>query len=433
MLMKVLICDDIENRAGRWATALRSVPGHESLEVVVPPADQLVEAIDSLEKRREVARMTAEERPPTLTADDERSVADNLFDDVAILILDYDLFWLGVDREAETPRLPRRPRLTGEEVAYLVRCYSRCLYIVGLNQFGENTFNLDLGGHVESYADLNIGGKQLGNPGLWGGWVDGYRPSSWPNLLDVAKRQRERSDFLNSRMSLPMLETLGLLEDGFPTVPREALDFLGSGDHVALTFEDFARSGRPRGLDQTDMPWEGQALVRIAASRLAKWLERAVLSGGEALVDRPHLVERFPSLLSHLGADLSAFNRGSYPRGDESPLDHTAAADALFELWFWLSRPAWRWPRLAADTRIEEVADPWSADAPPFRFCEDVSRFLPEEACLTYSADVQSQWVTRHVAGPPAISTARDVAPELYDGEFSLAQIHYEPVDVLER
>lgn len=431
--LKILVCDDVDNRAAKWAAALAGVDaGRSVFEVVVPPEDDLVAAIDSLEKRREVARMTSEARPPDLTPEEKRAVATNLFDDVAILVLDYDLFWLGVNRDAEKRSLPTRARLTGEGVAYLVRCYSRCDYIVGLNQFGENTFDLNLRGHLESYADLNIGGVQLGNPGLWGDWVDGFRPSSWPNLLTAAKAQQDRMSFLATRMSSPVLETLNLVDDGYPTVPREALEFLGS-DPLALTFEQFAVSGRPRGFDKPDVPWEGEALVRVAASRVAKWLEREVLSGTEALVDRPHLVERFPSVLGATEPDLSMLNKGSYPRENQGTLEHPAVAEAMFAHGSWLSRPAWHWPKLSADSRIDEVADPWSGDAPTFRFCEDVSRFLPEEACLTYSAEVRSSWVTRYVAGPPAISAARQIAPELYDGEFSLAKVTYEPVDVLER
>lgn len=286
--LKILVCDDVDNRAARWANALKQVDGGRGLLQVVIPADEdLVAAIDSLEKRREVARMTSEQRPPKLSEEDQRAVHSNLFDDVSILILDYDLFWLGVDRDADTRVLPTRARLTGEEVAYLVRCYSRCEYIVGLNQFGDNPFNLNLRGHLTSYADLNIGGVQLGNPGLWGQWVEGFKPSSWPNLLAAPAAQRERTAFLAERMSRPILATLGLVDDEYPIVPREALEFLGTANPLEVTFSDLAQLGRPHGLDKTDVAWEDSALVKIAASRIAKWLEREVLSGGE--IGRAHV------------------------------------------------------------------------------------------------------------------------------------------------
>ncbi|MDQ1439271.1 MAG: hypothetical protein QOK43_2900 [Acidimicrobiaceae bacterium] len=430
--MKVLICDDIEKRATRWRSALEPLGSHLEL-ADNPDDDEVVEAIISLEKRRDVARLRREHKRLEFGPTDESDVGHNLFDDVDMVVLDYDLFWLGADSEAESHPLPTRPRVTGEQLAYLVRCFSRCAYIVGLNQFGENPFNLDLRGHVGSYADLNIGGVQLGNPGLWGETVVGFRPSAWPNLADVVQAQKQRIEFLADRMTQPVLPTLGLIENGYPTVPREALEFFGGLDPTTMTFAEFAVSGTPRGLDITDAPWEPAALIRIAASRVAKWLEREVLAGGEVLVDRPHLVERFPSLLGDGVKDLAAFDLGAYPRPESSLVDHPAAAAALFENGFWLSRPAWWWQRLAVDHRIAEVKDPWDGEEPPVRFCEDVSRFLPQEACLTYSADVHSPWVTRHVAGPKPLSQALGVAPELYEGPFSLSEVVYEPSDVLER
>ena len=99
------------------------------------------------------------------------------FDNTSIFIIDYDLL-----------KSKAGGFFTGENIAYSVRCFSTCKLIVGLNQFGRNSFNLALKGHPESFADLNLGADQLGNPDLWSGaWGDsrqGYRPWYWPNLSD---------------------------------------------------------------------------------------------------------------------------------------------------------------------------------------------------------------------------------------------------------
>ena len=75
------------------------------------------------------------------------------FDDTSIFIIDYDLL---KSQEAKF--------LTGEIIAYVVRAFSECKLIVGLNQFGTNLFDLTLRGHPESFADLNLGIDQLDNP-----------------------------------------------------------------------------------------------------------------------------------------------------------------------------------------------------------------------------------------------------------------------------
>ena len=54
-------------------------------------------------------------------------------------IIDYDL--LGSQAEKSPTG-----SLTGEIIAYLVRCFSRCKLIIGLNQYGSNPFDLTLRG-----------------------------------------------------------------------------------------------------------------------------------------------------------------------------------------------------------------------------------------------------------------------------------------------
>ena len=48
----------------------------------------------------------------------------------------------------------------------------------------------------------------------------------------------------------------------------------------------------------SDEPWDQGGIERVAAARLGKWLERLVLPGQNVLVDAPHLVSRFPSLVA---------------------------------------------------------------------------------------------------------------------------------------
>lgn len=403
---------------------------------MVPASAHLLASIEGLEERRARARLRREHKQPPPS--ENPATIDNLFDRADLVVLDYDLFWLGGDPASD--ELPSReaPRVTGEQLAYLVRCFSRCRYIVGLNQYGENPFDLNLRGHPESYADVNLGGDQIGNPGLWGMPHSGFRPWIWPNLVEAPALQEQRAVFVAEHSNSPVLSALGLVDsNGIPTVGRDATEFLGSGALEELTFQAFALSGRPRGLDTTDSEWEEGALARIAASRLAKWIERDVLSGQEALVDAPHVVERYPSLAGGAEAPGEAFDRTAQVRQvkdvSDLGLTNAALADASFTPSYWVSRPAWHWPRLVADKRISEVADPWEAESPEWRFCEDLSRFLAEDETLSYTADLASSFITRYVAGPQEISPAASSHPELYSGRHSLAGVVFTPQGVLEQ
>ena len=178
-----------------------------------------------------------------------------------------------------------------------------------LNQFGENSFDLTLRGHPESFADLNLGSTQLHNPGLWGAKTTGYHPWTWPNLSAEPDRMLALVAWVSGRLDEPIVEALQLLDDsGAPAVSREALRFLGPSDPSAVTFHDFVvDSGN--GLDRNDGLWEPEAASRIAAARLAKWLERLVLAGQDFLVDAPHLISRFPSLLPGSRAKAGDWDR----------------------------------------------------------------------------------------------------------------------------
>jgi len=81
----------------------------------------------------------------------------SILDETSVFIIDYDLI-----KASDASGY-----LTGENVSYLVRCFSKCNFIIGFTQFGTNNFDLTLKGQSESHADLKLGSDQLTNPGLW--------------------------------------------------------------------------------------------------------------------------------------------------------------------------------------------------------------------------------------------------------------------------
>lgn len=116
------------------------------------------------------------------------------------------------------------------------------------------------------------------------------------------------------------------------------------------------------------------------------------------MVDAPHLVSRFPSLLTGEVNKRAAWNKTASFRGmSDLGIQYRRIAEFRFGKQDWLSRPAWFWKRLSNFDKIAEVADPWSGARPNQAFCEDVSSFLPREATREFVADLPSPFVRRFV------------------------------------
>jgi hypothetical protein len=392
----VLIYDDEQGTAAGIKDMLSAIEGAD-LKLL---QDANLE-VEILERRRRSARSDDEVNEPSV------------FDDADILIVDYDL--TGTDERQGGPAE------TGERVAYLARCYSRCGTIVALNQYAVTaTFDLSLVGHISSYADINISGDQIGNPALWGMPREGFAPWSWPDLTSAPSLQRRREALLADRLDEPALAVLGLDKPNVSnTLTRNQLAWL-SPDRVPsqATVRQVIGSGRI-GLRPSDVPWSQGGLERVAAARLAKWLERLVLPGQNVLVDAPHLVGRFPSLAAV--ADLSkTTNLG--PEADTGLHAEKVGGHRVAEN-VWVSRPVWLWPTLSENKDIEEVRSPFSMVDTPVFFTEDSSVFRSKDWCRPFAADVEPfsrRYVTREASAGES-----DKPP--YVGPYGLGRVSYQP------
>ena len=377
---RVLLFDDETATRLAWKRRLESLEGFsDEFTIESTDAGELSAILQGLRLRQARAR----------TSDDEDN--GNLLDTVDLLIVDFDLFAGDNRHEA-----------TGEEVAYLARCYSTCGFIIGVNQFGENVFDLTLRGHPDSFADLNIGSAQLANPGLWSYAWNSFRPWHWPLLTEaVDSFHRRASDILGS-LDEKIVDFLGVPLDIKEIVPRSALEFIGTDQAANETsFREFV-SDSGKGVRTKDRVNEPAYIARIAAARVGKWLERLVLPGQNILIDAPHLLERFPSL-GRLSQTSSA---ADWPAGSDllfpSPqvLDLEKIKRHSFERKDWLSRAAWFWPALGDLPDIDEVSDPWSRVSVDLAFCEDLSRFRPLAEVKGFVAEVESPFIQRYVLGP---------------------------------
>ncbi|HJZ11652.1 MAG TPA: hypothetical protein VJ521_05860 [Acidobacteriota bacterium] len=329
-----------------------------------------------------------------------------LLDDVDILVIDNELRDLFDEIGIFT---------SADEVAYMARCFSACGLIVVMNRLAHHPFDLTLNQsferQFESFSDLEIGQKQLSSPALWGmeGKVkakEEFHPWYWPILPkwreDFEKRVADVKEALRNTSSI--LEFFGLAEYQ-EWIPRGILQHLGSGKEY--TFLEFLRTSRfimPL-KDRAILNSEGkvdeptiESVSRIVAARLSKWLEWQILPEMDILVDAPHLVSRFPSLLEGNHASVRVWNATAVRHSEEVPnLKVNLLQGSRFSKAHWLSRPAWYWRKVMNDEKIPDVREPWNIEFVTFVFCEDTSSFAPEEQAKPFRADVESPFSTRYI------------------------------------
>ena len=385
MKENILIYDDeqpqIEAFRKNLIRGLKKAKLDEFFAVKILDEDRLQDAIKTLQARQEGIR-----------ANSRFSYGATQFDDTSIFIIDYDLL-----------KSKAVGFFTGENIAYSVRCFSTCKLIVGLNQFGRNSFDLALKGHPESFADLNLGADQLDNSGLWrGDWGEvrrTFRPWYWPNLSDSLTAFDKRVEEVRDNLDEPICGVLGFDSDVFRLLPRAVVQFIGQveGKETAeTTFREFVtESGnglRPRDKDMEDE----DVMARVGAARISKWLEIFVLPEQDILVDAPHLVSRYPSLIEGDRKKIGTWNKTAQLVGhSELGLNSESIEPFRFQNDHWISRPVWFWDQLREHGQIKELTEPWLTAKPDWVFCEDASRFYRRNACREFLAETSSPFVRR--------------------------------------
>ena len=313
----------------------------------------------------------------------------SILDGTSIFIIDFDLI-----NPSKTGFIP-----SGEDVAYYTRCFSRCGLIVGLNSV-RNIFDLTLEGNPKSFADLNISSDQLDNPGLWGGETNGFRPWYWPDLPKQLKTFEKKIDGVKKNLGLPICDSLGFPKEVVEIFSRNVGEFIGNDPHET-TFRDFVKDSPNvlKGKDNEAIDYMDEEMMgRIAASRVSKWLERLVLPGQDILVDAPHLVMRYPSLLKSDHKKIENWNKtAKFEPYTKLGLDFKTIEQFRFKNDYWLSRPAWFSSKLSDCQDIKEVLEPWTREEIDFVFCEDSSSFYEKKECGTFIAKMESPYDRRFV------------------------------------
>jgi hypothetical protein len=386
-MTRILVCDDERTRATDLSQRIRRLLGVPELEVEALLLDDFIAAIVGLEDRQRAAR---DGKPGS----DTGGQVQNPIDHADVLFVDYDLLKLG-----SSNGLAIRAE-SGERVCYLARVFSDCGIIIGYNQFRYNRrFDLTLRGHIRSFADLNITMDVAASRGFWTDDYTGFRPWSWPMLRNSYDRLNRVSNSLAECMAQPVLEILGLADDRiYDRFTREQLELLSpTKDPRTVTFEDFVYESAI-GLRPRDKTWAPHAAARVAAARLSKWLERSVLPDQNIIVDAPHLISRFPSLIGEPHTEEHWNNTCMLLASvEELGIDTEKLRPYRFKAEDWLSRPAWLWPDVALDSDIPEVRDPWAKRPDHLVFCEDVSRFRRRRQASEFVAEVAPEFARRYV------------------------------------
>jgi len=390
-MKKILIFDDEDRQRKTFVQQVRALGLSESdYEIDIIEPDIVKESFGEILKRQTQFR--------------ERGFWDygtsTPLDNVDILIVDNELrelFNEGIFTSAD-------------EVAYMARCFSTCGLIVVMNRIANNPFDLTLNlsfqGQFESFSDLEIGQTQLSSKALWGVGNEAFHPWYWPVLPkwsdEFEKRLVDVKDALRNNPSI--LEFFGL-EDVKEWMPRNILQGLGIGrEYTFLEFlktSSFALSSKDRAilkgrneLDETTI----ENFVRVVAARLSKWLEWKLLPEMDILVDAPHLISRFPSLLEGDHQSDEVWQATAVRHTEEVPnLKIELLRETQFSKPHWLTRPAWYWRKVMNDERIPDVREPWNIEYIPFVFCEDTSSFIPEQQAALFRAAVESPFSNRFV------------------------------------
>jgi len=390
--MRVRICDDVEKIAEDWVKAVQAATeGHD-----VARMTDAKEEVSSLLQRKLAAERGKDPMAHSCG-----------FDDIDVLAVDYDL--LHLDKAGG--------RTTGEGVARLARTFSKCGAVVVMNQFKGPQFDLGMRGHLDSYADINVDAALIGSAALWRDVepAEGqFNPTTWTPLPKLLHAVRGLSATLEAAgFDAAIMGSLGLSESalaelsdtafGFVDLKSETSDQLGN-----VSVRDFLRRslGEDAPLDTLE-EHAPKVLFDLAAFRIAKWIERAVLRPMDLLVDCAHLVNRLPFMIDPEKLDVTDAKHWVAAAADPknalrwsilAKYFNEAASAAL-------GRTVFDWYRLAGDDEIDKLQDEYLA-IDPIRFflAEDTSRFVEKAAITWFRADFHNFGDRRAIERLPNIT-----------------------------
>lgn len=315
-------------------------------------------------------------------------------------------------------------RLTAEAVIGHLRAFTRIDYFVSLNKNPNVDFDLrHLHGDHESVADLALNTQHLSRRRLWEECGDGqFAPWYWPQLPKAAAKRSKQVDFVRDNLSASIWEALGFPPSAMDYLSRRAKGALNpkvdaDGGIEAVTFWDFFENSRslpPKMRNdlkhsalKDDRP-AMEAISRVTAAELDRWLRKEVLVLQDVLIDLPHLLSRMPIVLGSAVCELSSWNAAitqtNPPYGLDSELFDRHVKPTEFQHGDWAPSPCFWWPEVRKDDVLRDRFFKSEGNWPDAVFCEDVSKFLLAESSgdgpepREFEADIEGSWPRRYVA-----------------------------------
>ncbi|HHX6428658.1 TPA: hypothetical protein ACVGIZ_005005 [Pseudomonas aeruginosa] len=377
--MKYLLLDDDTERAERWKSAISL--SAKSISVDVFDTKKVSELISNLHKGRLDARKDTYKRVSDL----------NEYD---LIIIDYDL--LGLEENGGTAWS------TGAELAYAIRLMCDVGPIIVVNQYGTNPFDLTMKRTVSSYADQDLGGHQITNPGLWqSNSFSDFRPWHWPNLSLEPARFNAMRDFILNNLDRSIIQTLGFEILDFSSarfIGHDILGKIGIND-TATTFRELIQENREiavfnvldKDIDIIKKMDDPQ-LARLTSVIIWQWLEKVVLPNQEVLSDLPHLAPKMPWILKDYTSEES-WNSICDLEIPTAIIDEIGkyqfSPDFLFTRPVYWSEEAKQAIGIPSGFSIDKISD--------LVFCEDASCFSPRTSASNYPSDLlafdKERWV----------------------------------------
>ncbi len=218
MTKRVVVSDDDEVLRDSLKSQIQSVIGERGV-VEAQPVSWVHDNLDALERRMKLVRES--------TSSVALSEVPCDFDEVDILLLDFDLFDGSEDSLLET----------GNDLAYLIRWLSACKIVVVLNEEKTPGFDLRLPDGLDSYADLDIASDFAANARLWGGptKLGEFAPWRWFDLFDASDRRSTQVQWLltDDNLDAPALASLGHSADH--RLASESLGSTGKRERLMAT------------------------------------------------------------------------------------------------------------------------------------------------------------------------------------------------------
>lgn len=373
--MKVRVCDDDEGIAEGWVADIRAA---------VPP-DYDVARMPAA--KDEVSNLLL--RKIAVEKEEDPTAQGCGFDEIDILVIDYDLLHLD----------DAGGRTTGEGVARLARSLSSCGAIVVMNQYKGPQFDLGMRGHLDSFADVNVDASLVGRSALWRRLdaANGqFNPTTWtpmPDLLAAAQSMQKR--VAAEGLDAPILPLVGLDIAALAELSDTAFGFLSPDAQTAEELAKVtAREFLERSFDSKVVKFlsdnASTFLFGFTAFRLVKWLDRAVLRPMDVLIDGLHLIDRLPFIIDSTKIDIrepeqwakAASEPENYLHWDLLKGYHNESASNA------LGRMVFDWYRLANNETVDNMQDAYLAEEPDrYYLAEDTSRFVAKSALVRYRAD----------------------------------------------